>query len=396
MKNRVSLSGVWMMLMVGSLAGCGDDAVVQPPPVPAAEATPVVRQYATVVHGSYGLMLDGATAMQAAVVAFLATPSEATLATARQAWITARVSYDRTDAFRFYGGPIDDEASGNLEGRLNAWPMDENFVDYVEAMPASGLINRPEELRTITREAIVGQNERGGETNIASGWHTIEFLLWGQDRSATGPGARPHTDYVLGAGGTAMNAERRREYLRLVTDQLIADLTTLRDAWAPGVAGNYAARWGSDTNEALRRMLRGVGALAGVELSGERMSVAYETRDQENEHSCFSDTTTENLLNNAIGLQNVYLGRYGSTDGPGIDELVRVRDPALDQRMRDQLQASIDAIRAIPAPFDQAILGADSAPGRVAIARGIASLRLVRDSVVQVATLLGLRLTLEG
>ncbi|MDB4932597.1 MAG: Iron-regulated protein precursor, partial [Myxococcaceae bacterium] len=333
---------------------------------------------------------------QAAVTALLATPSAATLAAAREAWVAARVPYDQTDAFRFYGGPIDDEARGNLEGRMNAWPMDESFVDYVEGRADAGLIHQPARLPTITGAAIVALNEDGGETNIASGWHAVEFLLWGQDLSATGPGARPYTDFVVGAGSTGGNPERRRDYLRAVTDQLVADLTTVRDAWAPGVAGNYAATWGADPNQAMSFMLRGVGALAGVELSGERMSVAYEKRDQEDEHSCFSDTTTNDLLNNAIGLQNVYLGRYGAVDGPGLDDLVRARDAALDQRLREQLQASIDAIRAIPAPFDQAIQGDNASAGRVAIARGIASLRQVRDSVVQVATRLGLRLNLEG
>ena len=56
----------------------------------------------------------------------------------------------------------------------------------------------------ITAEALTAANEEGGETNISTGWHAIEFLLWGQDLSATGPGARPATDYT-----TAPNAERR-------------------------------------------------------------------------------------------------------------------------------------------------------------------------------------------
>lgn len=394
--KRVFSAGV--LLAMGALAGCSDDtsAPTTQPTVPTAQATPVVAQYAGGVHGSYVLVVNSATAMQTAIATFLATPTEANLAAARTSWIAARVFYDQTDAFRFYSGPIDDEALGNLEGRINAWPMDENFVDYVQNMPMSGLINDPTTFPTITRQTILDQNERGGETNIASGWHAIEFLLWGQDLSATGPGARPATDYVVGPTGTGGNVARRRQYLQLVTEQMIADLTTVRDAWTPGVATNYGGTFGNDTNAALGNMLRGIGALSGVELSGERMSVAYETRDQENEHSCFSDDTTDNLLNNAIGIQNVYLGRYGGMDGPGIDDLVAARDPALDARLKAQIQASIDNIRAIPAPFDQAILGADTAPGRVAIAAGIASLRQVRDSVVQVATLLGLRITLEG
>ncbi len=272
--------------------------------------------------------------------------------------------------------------------------MDEGYVDYVAGMPMSGIINDLTGTPTLTRDALTMANERGGEENVATGWHAIEFLLWGQDTNAMGPGARPHTDFLT-TGGTAANQERRRQHLRLVTEQLLADLTSVRDAWLPSSTTNYAASFGADPNVALRRMLVGMGSLSGAELAGERMTVAYEERDQEDEHSCFSDNTHNDLIANAVGIQNVYLGRYGAMDGPGIDDLVQARDPALNARMTQQLQASIDALRAIPAPFDQAILGDDSAPGRVAIARAIAALRAQRNTIVEVATALGIQLNLE-
>jgi len=389
------LSGA-LLSMVGALVGCGDEAtpVTTNPPVPAAEAAPVLTQHVGLVHGSYALVVNQATAMQAAITTFLATPSEANLAAARTAWTTARVMYGQTEAYRFYGGPIDDEATG-LEGQINAWPMDENFVDYVTATPMSGIINDTAMFPTLSREAIVMANERGGEANVATGWHAIEFLLWGQDLSTTGSGARPFTDYLTGAMGTAANQERRGQYLRLVTEQLVADLTTVRDAWTPGRPGNYGASFGADATVAIRRMLTGMGSLSGAELAGERMSVAYNAREQEDEHSCFSDTTHADLLNNAIGIQNVYLGRLGPMDGPGLNDLVRSRDAALNTRMEAQLQSSIDLLRAIPEPFDQAILGADTAPGRVAVKAAIDALRLQRGTIVEVAARLGVTLTLE-
>lgn len=392
MKRAMRLGA--LLAVFGALSGCGDEATTPAtvPPVPANEATPVVRQHASLVHGSYAQVVTQATAMQTAIGAFLESPSEATLAAARASWTAARVVYGQTEAYRFYGGPIDDEMTG-VEGQVNAWPMDENYVDYVQGMPMSGIINDPTAFPTITRQTLTMANERGGEANVATGWHAIEFLLWGQDMSATGPGSRPYTDYLT-TGGTAANQQRRKDYLRVVTEQLVADLTAVRDAWTPGGA-NYASSFGADISEALRRMLTGMGSLSGAELAGERMTVAYEERDQEDEHSCFSDTTAADLLNNAIGIQNVYLGRFGSQDGPGIDELVRARDPALDRRMQDRLEASIDAIRSIPSPFDQAILGADASPGRTAVAGSIAALRAQRDTIVEVAARLGVRLNLE-
>jgi putative iron-regulated protein len=125
------------------------------------------------------------------------------------------------------------------------------------------------------------------------------------------------------------------------------------------------------------------------------MQVAYDTKEQEDEHSCFSDNTHQDLLNNARAIQNVYLGKYGDLDVPGIDELVRERDPVLDQRMQSELAASIAALEAVPAPFDQAILGDDAALGRKRIATAIAALRTQTTTIVQVADLFGIQLNIE-
>ena len=91
-----------------------------------------------------------------------------------------------------------------------------------------------------------------------------------------------------------------------------------------------------------------MGTLSGGELTGERLSVAFDTKDQEDEHSCFSDNTPADLYNNALGIQNVYLGRYGTTDGVGLDELVAAVDPKLDEKMKQRMTASLAAIQAIP------------------------------------------------
>lgn len=376
-------------------SGCSDDPAPPTPRVPAAEAAPVVRAYVALVSANYVDMVTTAEALRTAVRAMLATPSAQTLTAARQAWLAARVPYNQTEAFRFYGGPIDDEMSG-VEGRVNAWPMDENYVDYVTGMPMSGIIHNATMYPTITRAQLVMLNERGGEENIATGWHAIEFLLWGQDMSATGPGDRPHTDYVTGAGGTGGDVERRRQYLTEITDQLVEDLTAVRDQWNVAGQNTYAARLvAGDSNTALRNMLRGMGALAGTELSGERMAVAYEERDQEDEHSCFSDNTHNDILQNATGIQNVWLGRYGSVDGPGLDDLVRARDAALAERITREVAEGVAAARAIPAPFDQAILGADSSPGRTAVKAAIDAQRRNGRSIVDAATKLGLSITLD-
>lgn len=370
--------------------------------VTAAEAAPVIAQYARGALALYDQSHRGAQAMRSAIDAMLASPSAQTLTAARRAWLAAREPYGETEAFRFYGGPIDDEGAGNVEGRINAWPMDENYVDYVMGSPLAGIINNPARFPTLTREALVMLNEQGGETNIATGWHAVEFLLWGQDHSASGPGDRPASDFAL-TNGTASNQDRRRQYLTLVTEQLVADLDTVRTAWAAGDPANYAARFTGRAStralphtQALAHMLTGMGSLSGAELAGERMTVAFEERDQEDEHSCFSDNTHNDILRNALGIENVYLGRYGADDGAGLDDLVRARNPALDARMRAAFAASLAAIRAIPTPFDQAIVGGDNAEGRMRVRAAIDALRAQTRVIEEVAAALQVPLQLEA
>ncbi len=197
-----------------ALAGAG---TTLPARAEGADAPAVVSHYAALVAATYEDTAAAATELQQAIAAFLAAPSADGLAAARKAWLVAREWYGQTEAFRFYGGPIDDDKGP--EGRLNSWPLDEAYIDYVRGKPGAGIVNDPRV--AITKASLARLNERGGEENISAGWHAIEFLLWGQDRSETGPGDRPFTDYVDRA---APHAARRRQYLQVVTELLLDDL----------------------------------------------------------------------------------------------------------------------------------------------------------------------------
>lgn len=352
-----------------------------------AQKQAIARNYADIAFAGYSDAHTTAAELDRAIAAFLADPTDATLQSAKDRWVAARKSYTPTEVFRFYDGPIDNAVDGP-EGRINAWPLDEAYIDYVQEDAGAGIINKPDLYPEITRDLLVAQNEKDGEENISTGFHAIEFLLWGQDLSADGPGARPASDYVVGQGP---NAERRRQYLELVSELLVADLGQVTEAWDPAGAANYRAEFlAADPDEALQKILTGMGSLSGAELSGERMSVAYETKDQEDEHSCFSDTTLADLAGNAEGIRMAYLGSYGDVAGPGIAALVAVVDPALDARLRSQLDSSVTAIEAIPAPFDQQITADDAAPGRQAILAAIESLEAQTATLSDVAMALGL------
>ncbi|MCA9583112.1 MAG: hypothetical protein KC416_15040, partial [Myxococcales bacterium] len=251
--------------------------------VPEATTKAAVETYARIVHASYSDSLAAATDLDTEITAFVTTPSEQGLEDARDAWLASREPYLQTEVYRFYEGPIDNEEDGP-EGLMNAWPLDEAYIDYVEGDDDSGIVNDPS--ITIDADALVALNEQAGETSIATGYHAIEFLLWGQDMDPDGPGDRPYTDYVDGEGGTAENADRRAEYLTTVSSLLLLHLDELVAAWAPDATpANYRSEFESVApKEALRRILTGMIVLSGFETGGERLQTALDSGLQEDEH----------------------------------------------------------------------------------------------------------------
>ncbi len=344
----------------------------------------VARHYATVVEASYADTLTSASLLRDAIHAFVATPSEATLASARQAWLAAREPYGQTEAFRFYSGPIDD-AKGP-EGRINAWPLDEAYIDSVKGKANSGIINNRKSV--LSKDKLAALNERGGEENISTGYHAIEFLLWGQDFDANGPGKRSWNDFV---DGQAANADRRRDYLKIIADLLVEDIASVAKAWQAG-STNYRAKFEKDP-DALRKMMVGIGVLSRAELAGERMEVALDSKNQEDEHSCFSDNTHRDILTNALGIRNVWMGEYKRLDGsvlkgPSLRDLVADKDAKAADKVSADMDATLAAAEGIKAPFDQEIVQAD---GRKRVQATINALKKQANSLVEAAKALGIR-----
>jgi len=353
----------------------------------------LVRDYAAHVHELYARCAAGARELQASIERFLAQPSPSALAAARRAWLDAREVYGLSEALRFYGGPIDDARSG-VETLLNAWPIDEAYVDGVEGRPDAGIIQDPTGFPHLDQTLLVLLNERGGEANVCIGWHAIEFLLWGQDLDEHGPGQRPHTDYVAGAQA---HAERRALYLRLCAELLVQHLALLEAAWAPN-ADNYRAAFEvAPTRESLRKVLAGVAILSGFEMAGERLAVAYETRDQEDEHSCFSDNTRADFVANQLGILAIWRGadpKRGKAH-VGLRALAQARDPALAAALDEQLEQSLAALRAIPEPFDRSVRAPDGDPAREAVHAALLALERQSETLATLALSLGFEIALQ-
>ncbi|MEQ8602112.1 MAG: imelysin family protein [Marivibrio sp.] len=356
-------SGLMTALAVAAALGAG--------PAVAAEPASVVETYADIAHAKYQDSLETARALGEKVDALLAEPNALTLAAAREAWRAARVPYQQTEVYRF-GNVIVDE----WEGKVNAWPLDEGMIDYVARdfygdmsdanryYTANVIANEQLQLsgRTIDASVIDAsllQDELhevdGIEANVATGYHAIEFLLWGQDLNGVEPGAgaRPATDFDL-ENCTHGHCDRRGEYLEAATDLLISDLEWITAQWAEG--GEARAAVVDDPASGLVAMLTGMGSLSYGELAGERMKLGLMLHDPEEEHDCFSDNTHYSHYYNAVGMRNVFHGRYvgpdgAVTEGPGLADL-------LPEAERNALAAALDnSVAHMQVLVDEAMAG---------------------------------------
>ena len=362
-------------LCLGGIAALPSQAAeTQAPMLTAKEA---VKDYAALVYVVYWDNVREAQKLQKAVDAFLATPSESTLDAAKSAWLAARDAYGQSEAFRFYEGPIDlaNEKTGEEgpEARLNSWPLNEAYIDYVEGNPTAGIVQ--DTGVAITRATLTDKNQADDEADVATGWHAIEFLLWGQDLSNDGPGARSFKDYLPGDPVRM----RRRAYLKEVTGLLVDDLKFLAKSWEPK-KDNYAAAFVKDT-QALSKIMTALATLSGFELASERMATALDSGDQEDEHSCFSDNTHKDFIANAKGMENVFFNTYGDEDkGVGPYDLLKAKDAALAEKLAAQIRKSVALIEALPHPIDREILATpEGSQAREKMEAAIASLQAQAD-----------------
>ena len=327
----------------------------------------VKENYALIAKANYTEALNDAKALKTAIINFTNDATSANFEVAKTAWKTSRESYGQSEAFRFAGGPIDtgDEAP---EGQLNAWPLDENHLDYVSGTAGANLIN--DSGFTLTKAAIIAKNEEGGdEKKISTGYHAIEFLLWGQDMSpGAGAGTRAHTDYT-----TLSNSDRRKTYLAIVTDILVEDLQGLVTKWGPSGSARTSFIALLD-DQALENILTSIGKMSKGELGSERIGAALISQDREDEHSCFSDNTHRDVYLNARGILNVYLGEYTQANGTktgeqskGLYNYLKTRDATKAEALKSFLETSVS--KAMEAsditenggePFDQMIKAASA------------------------------------
>lgn len=380
-----------------------------------ADKAAVLDTYANIAEAGYGDSLSTAKTLQAAVDALISSPSAEALQAAKTAWLAARVPYQQTEVYRF-GNAIVDE----WEGKVNAWPLDEGLIDYVGeayggptdenelavlnviANPSFKLSGADVDASEITPELLKSTLHEAdeNEANVATGYHAIEFLLWGQDVNGFehGAGNRSWTDYAMGDACTNDNCNRRAQYLKAATDLLVSDLEWMTAQWAPG--GDARTAVTGDEAAGITAMLTGMGSLSYGETGGERMKLGLMLHDPEEEHDCFSDNTHNSHFYDGVGIRNIYLGEYTRVDGSTISgaslaSLVEAADAGVNAEMVANLNASVITLGKIKTAaeagfsYDQ-MLAPGSAAGEKLITDGVNALVTQTRSIERATAALGL------
>ena len=388
----------------------------------AADAKSVVKTYADVAHAMYQDSLITAMTLKGAVSNLVANPTEASLNAAREAWIAARVPYQKTEGLRF-GNPIVDD----WEGKVNAWPLDEGMLDYVDASYGTSSDENP----AYTLNVIANEKFRIGpdiidatkitptllsgtlheaqevEANVATGYHAIEFMLWGQDLNGTdaGAGARPASDFNV-KNCTGGNCDRRVQFLTAATDLLISDLQEMVASWAPGGAAR-ADIMGKSDKDALGTILTGLGSLSYGELAGERIKLGLILHDPEEEHDCFSDNTHNSHYYNQVGMVALYNGAYKKLDGTmvkgaSLSDYAGAKAPDANANLDKLMAAALDKMQVMKDTADSGamaydqMIGEGNAKGNQIIQDVVDGLVAQTKGIEKVVTALNLTISVEG
>jgi len=336
----------------------------------------VKDNYVNMARAAYGDSLSTALALREQAIVFIDNPTDANLQLAQAAYKAARIPYQQSEIMRwdtaitlannldFDGGPA---SVDEWEGQVNAWPLDESYIDSIIAGEED-----------INIALLVSQNGADeNEANVTTGVHAIEFMLWGADTNGTGPGAgeRPASDYANDGSCADAHCARRALYLKTAADLLVADLTAMADEWSEDAEitqGTLAYNF-INSAQGLDYILGSMRAMATDELASARMSSGLVLGDPEEEHDCFSDLSHIAIYNNFRGVQNTFYGTYGDIEGESLADMVADKDRATFDNMAAALNSIESKMQQIldagerplnPIRFDQIIGQAQGATER--------------------------------
>ena len=326
MKKRNLLYVAVFAAAIAATAGCKKDKdTEQENPAAAADLDKdVLTSFSVnVSQATYTALADKANSLSIAVQTFDTATTDANLSNCKQLWRDARFSWEQSEAFLF--GPAETD---NVDPRIDTWPVDYVALDSV-----------------LSSSATFSDSYINSLDDALRGFHPIEYLLFGTNGSKT----------------ASQFTAREKEFLTALTANLKNLTAQLSASWSPA-GGNYAAQvtnagsGGSVYATKRAAFEEMVNAMADIcnEVANSKIEEPLVAQNPALEESPFSFNSMTDFTNNIRSVQNVYLGKY-TTDGKGLEDLVRANNLSLDATIKSKLNAAIAALNAVTVPFGQAI-----------------------------------------
>jgi putative iron-regulated protein len=291
----------------------------------------IIVDYADqVVVPTYQLLQTRTAALDAAIGTLSGAPTDPNLEAARTAWSAMREPWEQSEGFLF--GPV---SAQGWDPAMDSWPLNQTDLEAVlassDTLDQAYISNLPE---------------------TQKGFHTVEFLLWGEDSQKT----------------AAEITTRELEYLNALSDELVAITTDLAASWTAGVDGQPAYRTVFTTagdpqntaypslNAAAQEILGGMSGICD-EVANGKIADPYDARDPNLVESQYSFNSLLDFADNVRSVENAYTGDFplGTRTGRGLTDFVAAKDAALDTRVKAEIAAAITALGQIPSPFRDAI-----------------------------------------
>lgn len=300
----------------------------------------------------------------AAITTLSTDKTEANLAAAQQAWKNVRQPWEQGESHIF--GPVD---SLSIDPHLDTWPLNTSDLSAL-----------------LTTQSSFSATEVSGWNDDVQGFHTMEYLLFGDGVNDNEKAITEMTDLEI-------------EYLAAAAEVFQGYTQDLEDAWL--VASDSTDANSSpyqdyllDTDNAvyssqlavIEELINGLIGIVDEVGNGkiaEPFGSDINSTDTSLVESQYSWNSLADFTNNITGVQNVYRGEFdGEADAQGIIDFVEAADSTLATRVDDEIAAAIANIQAIAGtddlPFRQAI---DDADARVRIQTAIDSLTTLQTSL---------------
>jgi predicted lipoprotein len=272
-----------------------------------------------------------ANALNNAVIALNDAPTQANLTAAQQAWRDVRTSWETCEGFLF--GPVEDYS---YDPNTDTWPVDYSQLDSLIAHSTAFSVPVVQNLNQTLR-----------------GYHPLEFILWGQSSLAT-------SDSIANASTS------ERQYMVALAQDIVNNVDSLNSSWSV-TGGDFqkqvlqAGTGGTRFTSHQDVLLAIVGAMSdicnevGQPTTDGKIYGPYFTRDSFQTESPFSHNSMIDFKNNIIGAQNTYLCTFNGTNGASLSAFVAARNLSLDNTIKTQFTAAINALNNVNVTFELAI-----------------------------------------